>query len=340
MVRIDFYESGIGETTVITFPGGGIGIVDAHPSPFTRRPRIQEITQGRRIHFVCLTHPHADHGVDLVTVLQLHPHVEEFWHTVPDVPKMFYGLQEFQNFPSPFQEVIRHMRQGMANTFFDMFGAVAERDIAEKQVRSDLRSFVIDGVEITFLNPSEAVRKKFTRAYELRMSGQKKNLGDFNLLSGVLAIKYGKSVIVLGGDALKESWQHAVGVFRKSKLPKAGLLKIPHHGAANALRIHPKRKEVSYLDLCSRSPIAFAVLFAGDSKHPDRTVFDKLRERTNLHCLSNGLKNTARRRNPLNINIPGARAIVPAEVCNDILSFVVDSDGSVRVLTGKDCDNC
>jgi hypothetical protein len=30
MLKIDFYESGIGDTTVITFPDGGVGVVDAN----------------------------------------------------------------------------------------------------------------------------------------------------------------------------------------------------------------------------------------------------------------------------------------------------------------------
>ena len=64
MLTFDFYESGRGETIVVTFPDGGIGVVDAHPSTRANRLRIEEIVSGKKIHFICLTHPHADHGRD------------------------------------------------------------------------------------------------------------------------------------------------------------------------------------------------------------------------------------------------------------------------------------
>jgi len=68
MLKLDFYESGNGETILITFPSGGIGVVDAHPSSRGLRPPILDLVRGRHIHFVCLTHPHADHGVDLTSI--------------------------------------------------------------------------------------------------------------------------------------------------------------------------------------------------------------------------------------------------------------------------------
>lgn len=56
MLKFDFYESGVGETIIVTFPNGGIGVIDAHPSPTSSRPAILEIVGKRQIHFICLTH--------------------------------------------------------------------------------------------------------------------------------------------------------------------------------------------------------------------------------------------------------------------------------------------
>jgi len=78
MLKLDFYESGEGETIVLTFPSGGLGIVDAHPSSSTSRQEILQITRGKTIHFVCLTHPHKDHGADLIPILEQHPDIKAF----------------------------------------------------------------------------------------------------------------------------------------------------------------------------------------------------------------------------------------------------------------------
>jgi len=100
MLKIDFYESGDGETILLTFPSGGMGIVDAHPSPTATRPAILDLIRGRTVHFVCLTHPHQDHGVDLIPVLEQHPDVLAFWHTVSDVDVTVFLQQEAMNYPN------------------------------------------------------------------------------------------------------------------------------------------------------------------------------------------------------------------------------------------------
>ena len=71
-LKIDFYESADGEQIILEFPDGGLGVVDAHPSAQNSRPSILRLVAGRKIHFVCLTHPHADHGIDLIPILQQH----------------------------------------------------------------------------------------------------------------------------------------------------------------------------------------------------------------------------------------------------------------------------
>jgi len=54
-LTIDFYESGVGETIRITFPDGGLGIVDAHPSSCGHRPHILDLV--RTITFISSASP-------------------------------------------------------------------------------------------------------------------------------------------------------------------------------------------------------------------------------------------------------------------------------------------
>ncbi len=336
-LKLDFYESGIGDTILITFPSGGIGIVDAHPSQTSQRPDIQKIVAGKTVVFVCLTHPHADHGVDLIPVLQAHPQVSEFWSTIFDLPAFIFGVEQTPNFPSPVQEFAAKMNEDWGAFLIDLFGAVVDRKIPRHLLKSNNRERVIDGVEVHCLGPDESVANGFFDAYKKKLTNPQAEVPDPNTISAILALKFGKSLVLLGADALKRNWDAAVALSRKRKLPKACVLKVPHHGAKNAFRSN--HKATTYLDICSRKPTAKAVLFAGDAKHPDAEVYAKLRERAEVYCLSNGRKRSAQA-NPLQIQLPGARSASAAPVCNPVVSFEVDRNGNINVLAGHSCEHC
>lgn len=52
---------------------------------------------------------------------------------------------------------------------------------------------------------------------------------DWNHLSYVIAIVYGKTLVVLGGDASQEAWQNILD-HHNGSLPKTTILKASHHG--------------------------------------------------------------------------------------------------------------
>lgn len=339
MLRLDFYESSIGETVVITFPDGGIGIVDAHPSQTSSRQAINQLVNGQRVHFVCLTHPHTDHGADLLPIIQGTSAVTEFWHTIPQVDAFFYGITEFENYPSPVMDVAKKIQETTANLFIDLFHEIDQKSIPTKKLRAEIRPIVIGEVEIHVLSPSELTLRKFEKSEKKRLLGEKKHSSDPNLLSAVLALKYGDATILLCGDALKENWTQAVPLYKELRLPKAGLIKIPHHGASNALLIHPRAGQVSYLELCSKSPLSYGVLFAGSSNHPDAAVFDKIRQHTILYCLANGLKKSPANPNPLGLTLLGAVPVASSGVCNSVVSFEVDNSGKFSLVQGV-CPKC
>ncbi len=340
MLKLDFYASDDGETIILTFPGGGIAVVDAHPSASSARPPIMELVRDRDIHFVCLTHPHRDHGADLIPVLERHPRVEAFWHTVSDVDVLVFLQQQvwnYPNYPSACREAVERMKRGWAEFIIDLYSAVAERKLPRLQLRSDDRPRIIDGVKIHVLSPEQKITQRFVQAHGDRLRDFTADLPDPNLLSAILAFEYGGVVAVLGSDALKDNWQTATRLFFELELPKAVILKVPHHGAANALKIHGAGHTHNYLDICSRMPRTKSVLFAGDAKHPAPTVFKKLLEHTDLTCVSNGLKCTPHDTNPMRLQIPGARAAAFPPICNPVVSFTINPDGVVSQTAGS-CD--
>lgn len=166
---------------------------------------------------------------------------------------------------------------------------------------------------------------------------------DRNALSAILALRFGENVALLGADALQENWRHAAKRYRKRDLPKAIVLKVPHHGARNAIDLTPHSKKPTYFDLCRHDADlkCHAVLFAGDSRHPDPKVQEKLKARTHLFCLSNGIASAPTVTNPLGIEIEGARAArrnIP--VCNPVVSFEILKTGEVKVLAGSSREDC
>jgi hypothetical protein len=328
----------VGDTIVITFPSGGVGLVDAHPSQYSHRPPILEIVKGKKLHFVCLTHPHADHGIDLVPVLEKHPDIVEFWYTIFELPAFIYGLEETTNFPSPIREFASRMNRDWAEFLVDLFSAVCEREIPRHLLRSDSHPRLIDGVEVHCIGPDESTQNSFFSAYRRKLTDPQVKVPNPNTLSAILALKFGQGVVLLGADALKTNWNNAAANYRKRGLAKACMLKVPHHGARDSFDL--QKHAVTYLDLCSHKPEAKAVLFAGDAKHPDSSVYERLRNRAEVFCLSNGLKGKQVGANPLRINIPGARAVSPAPVCNPVVSLEIDENANVVTLAGQSCEAC
>jgi hypothetical protein len=336
-LKLDFFESAQGETILIEFPDGGLGLVDAHPPRNNSRPDILTLIAGRRLHFVCLTHPHADHGIDLIPVLQRQKDIAEFWHTSPDTSSfVFFCATQRWNYPSPVRDFVNRFWNGWADFLLDLYSSVGV--IPERRFHSRVQPTEIAGVEIWCLGPDEQVANEFVNAYKVRASGKAKWLPDPNFLSAIFALKYGDTVIILGADALKQNWKDAITIHRKYALPLATVLKVPHHGASNALELAQKRD--NYLDLCVKDGSGISVLFAGDANHPTKVVFSELRRRTELVCVSNGLKGAVGPANPLGIDIPGARVERSSYICNPQISIEVNPAGKVSIIKGACCEVC
>lgn len=340
MLRFDFYESGVGETIIVTFPSGGIGVVDAHPSTSGTRANLLDIVRGKRVHFVCLTHPHADHGKDLVSLIENRLGVEAFWHTISELNVFFFGLTQARNSPGPLRHVVNEFRTGWASFLIDLFGAVVDTDVPRHQLRADLEPHQVDGVDIFCLSPEEELQQEFTKCYHRLSRGEVVRRPDPNRLSAILALRYGGNVALLGADALKLNWQSAAGRYRKHGLPKAILLKVPHHGASNAFLRRPRAGEASYLDLVAKDG-AVSVLFAGDAEHPEAETYDSLLAQTKVICLSNGRRGATGEYDPLRLAVLGARsAEVASRICNPVVSFQIDTAGKRTILAGHACGSC
>lgn len=338
MLTIDFYESGVGETCVITFPGGGIGIVDAHPSQTGQRPDICSIVGSSHVHFVCLSHPHKDHGTDLVTLMKSSVQIDTFYHGLSNVASYAYEVGQAPHFRSVVQDFASEFRKQDSDFVNHLFGEAIKRrnknQMEIKQLRSELRSKTVDDVEIYVLGPSERELHDFQAAITEKIAGNRQTTINANHISAILFLKYGGSGVILPGDALISRWKYIDKLAKQLELPKANVVKVPHHGALNAVSC-PKKKQgkSNFLDLCTKKPIA--VLSAGKSTHPDHSVFSFLYSKTSLLCTSNGICHTRKLGNALNLMLPGARSVEPSAVCNPLVRVALDKCGNACVTVGK-----
>jgi hypothetical protein len=274
-------------------------------------------------------------------VLEKHDRVEEFWHTNADIVPFIYRLREVPNWPSEVREFARQMSAGFANFLIDLYGAIVERGIPIHVIRAGQEARIYDGVEVLAISPEEAIQQEFLKYWLEKAEDPTADRPDPNLLSAILVLRWGESVVVLGGDAIRPNWRTAVGRYQHLKLPKALVLKVPHHGALNSLDVRRHSSEKGYLDIClhSEAQRCCSILFAGDVSHPNERVYERLRARTEVYCLSNGL-NAGVKAVDLGIELEGAGPVGDVAPCQPVVSVALDDAGRLQILQGVSCSKC
>ena len=330
VLRFRFLESGIGETIVIDFPDGQVGIVDAHPSPTESRPGLLEIVNGRDIAFTCLTHPHEDHGLGLIEVLQTQ-RVKEFWYSFSPVNKFVYYAGQHVEFRSPERQLAIDIDLKWAEFMADLLHPVAKRKIQPRSLNESCKPIAIGGVTVHFFAPSQELLAFEEMRIDACLLNPAKPPPDPNKYSLIMGFEFCGTLVLLGSDALRSAWKGARSSWRNAKLPAAIVLKVPHHGAKNAFDLRPANlKPLDCLDLCADKPRA--VLFAGDHGHPDERVLQRLSTKTDLISLFS-LSEVQEDQNPLRLRLPRVRSArkAPRLVEFSEVTVDVDSQGTLQV---------
>jgi Metallo-beta-lactamase superfamily len=332
LLRLTFAESGVGETIFIEFPTGEVAVVDSHPSSSNCRPDIENEIGGRPVAFVCLTHPHEDHGLGLIGVLKK-AKVQKFWHSMTEVEAFVNFVIRIPKFRSPLAPLAEKVREGRAKFMLDLWSTLKCRGIDPLSFDDSREAEEVGEVKIHFLAPSrDFLTKEFKRLH--RYLQGKGPAPDPNRFSLVLGLEYRGTLSLLGGDALKAGWGTAFQKWHKKGLPKAIVLKIPHHGGANAFDLGTPTKQnrrSNCWDLCVEKPIG--IIFAGDFKHPDPRILEELETRTDLNTFFD-LRANDQRLNSFGLRTLGARAVAqplrPQTFCKIIVE--IDGDGRIRLI--------
>jgi beta-lactamase superfamily II metal-dependent hydrolase len=250
-LEIHVLGGGKGESIAIKLPDGTWGIVDCYShsrSDTAANPTYQFLkSEGvKRLRFLCLTHPHEDHFMGMVQLIdEFRP--LEFWR--------FNGLSH-----EHFRQLIRNQALLAASTA----GPPVRKEALSRSAQEllEIRSRVLAGARSETMEPRRlqepAVALEIATADEwvfrietLAPTGNQVEkyegtvfesidasgrlgvtLTDpvHNLISLVLLISFGQTRVLLGADLERQCW---VEVMKKRTDLHASLVKVSHHGSRN-----------------------------------------------------------------------------------------------------------
>lgn len=236
----------LGESIVIQTPGGAIGVVDSYafrPQDPRTNPTLDKLAElnAKQLRFVAITHPHMDHFRGLLSVFQKYKgHIEYFWRPP-------FGQREWAVCFEQYIEEKRHSRtkrdRAAAESAIEILKGIlelAEADLAAKTLKmmtTEDEKVLLHEPEhdfsITSLGPSTTIAYPYqTKSAKsvFRLGPQYSDVRH-NIVSSVLAIKYGKWIGLLGGDTEQPSWNDILDRCAHTWVAKARFVKLSHHGS-------------------------------------------------------------------------------------------------------------
>lgn len=199
-LRITFIDVGHGDSILVEFPKGKKMLIDGGGlyddpfdvgknviAPFLWRKKI------RRIDILVLTHPDPDHFKGLPFIAS-HFSIGQFWDNGFQVPSMNY-----------------HRLKKI----------LEEKKIEVASLNEETPPKIINGVELSFLNPPNPDR----------MKRGDRNFCDLNNSSLVMKLRFKRVSILLTGDIQEEAENR---MLRKGNSLLANILKVPHHGSSSS----------------------------------------------------------------------------------------------------------
>lgn len=282
MLKIRFLGVGNGDSILIEFPDGQLGLVDSCKSPNTKLPAAWEFIYGKQLSFCCMTHPHRDHYAGLLDILKCPKiKVDKFWYSLSDIDDVIPTLNWIA-VPDGDNSASKSRREQEVGGVIDLFDWIWDETPASfARELTDVHYRKFGEVDIIIFGSDPICWRVYKRRLvRQRNSGLPLRRSYENAISMAILIKYGERLIWLLGDILRRPLRNLIGRHQqfvpdelKSWGIKASVFKVPHHGAKNAWF-----QEVSDLfTLCDKDDV---IVFSasGDEKHPHRKVTEYWRE--------------------------------------------------------------
>ncbi|MBL8634392.1 MAG: MBL fold metallo-hydrolase [Myxococcales bacterium] len=252
-ISLIVFGPGRGEAIVLVLPDGSIGVVDGCREPEKNDPvgrgdPVRELlaTMGRRrLRFVCLTHPHADHYPGLGRLLQWH-RPEKVFVTLPltgDYKKVFlaYSAALEKGVP-PAEKGGLERFYAQVERFESSGGEINHMD--ERKLLLEENSLCGARLAIWSCGPAPADVKRtlndllgYAQAHATKAPLPPETI-DPNIASGALHVHWGDAGLLLTGDLLRG--EHPLSGWNKTEswLCPPGhpvqVINVAHHGSEGA----------------------------------------------------------------------------------------------------------
>ncbi|MGP0062042.1 MAG: MBL fold metallo-hydrolase [Isosphaeraceae bacterium] len=253
MLGVHVIGPGYGESIVIELPDGQVGIIDSFGTRHTGPPTLEFLRARypklRKLRFVALTHPHADHCMGMSCYFDAYD-VEEFWVFHSFLEHTCMGYFKAMRDKGASDAVEKALGLPAGSIWFEALrikDAVKEKKgaIAPRFLMAGAHSELCGGrVTARFLTPNDEGKWRYGEiladaSAKLMADGPKLNPDwdpsglPHNQASGAILFEYGDTRILLMADAEDDLWQDLIKEKGDSPLPKAHYIKGAHHGSAN-----------------------------------------------------------------------------------------------------------
>lgn len=239
MLEIHLFGPSVGESIVLGLPDGTWGVVDCfrrrQTSPVVEWLKARDINSLR---FLCWTHPHDDHSSGLPFLLAEFPQIDEFWHCDAMCQLSVLALIDTEH---------QRVYNGVSSYLVEVYESMLKRTTGPQptslvkhcRTSQPLLRLQQHDLKITVLTPSSAS----VATYETRLGKAFTEEVDFSALSPEphnevsvgLWMEYGKTSVILGGDAEVPTWERARAAARDMPWPShSNYIKASHHGSLGA----------------------------------------------------------------------------------------------------------
>ena len=250
-INVHIFGDGKGESEVIIFPKGEIGIIDFGSSVFLNwiEKYIME-NKIDEIEFLLWTHPHYDHSSQLSVFLDFldqkqiiinnffafnYQHIMDIAVITNYEDKISAGFStpySYKTFNRPAvlkiicDKIIKLKKSIIKNfQYIDMGAALYD---AEK----------FNNVSIRCLSPAPKSSEKYHQ-FITSFNSEENNITiehkNHNLISAAIQINFNNNILIFGADTENEVWQEVSAQNRYTFFDKEiKFLKVPHHGSRTA----------------------------------------------------------------------------------------------------------
>lgn len=224
MLRAIVINVGQGDSMLFQLPLKRWGLIDCNIASWREFAPVHEVIKKyevSQLNILALTHPHSDHYLGMPQWIERYrDEMSEFWDSGLNNRETLVQLKKKRRDGAHLAQIYE---------WFDH----SRRRLTHRIFRSRKLLLSEPDLEVQCLAPSHFHLSNIEHGIAAYVSGSRKTLPSLNLASGVVAMFYGKTCLLLGADATGASWQTILEVLQNRDMPKVfrTIVKVPHHGS-------------------------------------------------------------------------------------------------------------